>query len=188
MAERTPRVSRERSCFTGISVIAGSHGSRTQQPERVLGGPCFAGDVASRCSWGGNAALPTCCPSGGGFGSARHGTSATAFGRQRRQAERGVCRGPRQLRQHGASSARRCEPRRRAAARAPEGSAGGRRSALRWHGGGPSWPRPEAAAARCASLPSHRSHKSLQATGPRKLTLVAAGEPSVTSAVRFTCN
>jgi hypothetical protein len=188
MAGRTPCVSRQRSCLTGISVIAESHESQAPKPERVLCGPCFAGDVASRCSWRGNATSPACCPSSGGFGSARHGTSATAFGRQRRQAERGVCRGLRQLRQHGASPARRCEPRRRAAARAPEGSAGGRRSALRWPGGGPSWPRPEAAAARCASLPSHQSRESLQAIGPRKLTLVAAAEPSVTSGVRFTCN
>ena len=85
MAERTPRVSRERSCFTGISVIAGSHGSRAQQPERVLDGPCFAGDVASRSSWRGNATLPTCCPSGGGSGrpymARRQRRSAGSVGR-----------------------------------------------------------------------------------------------------------
>jgi hypothetical protein len=114
MAERTPRVSRQSSRATAISVIAKAHESQALQPERVLCEPCFAGDVASRSSWRGNATSPVWLAASGGG----HGTSATAFGRKRRQAERESCRGLRQLRQHGASPGRRCERRRRAAARA----------------------------------------------------------------------
>ena len=187
MQERTPRVSRQSSCATGVSVIAESREPQSPELEQV---PCKSARQAMRhCdSW---EVQPHCLPGSSSGGRVRVGparTAVTAFGRQRRQAEPGFCRELRQLRQHGAWPGRRCEPRRRAAARSRKAPLA---AVVRLRGGtgaDPAGPRPEAAAAQSVSLPSHQSHQSLQAIGPRELTLVTAGEPPVTSRVRFTCN
>jgi hypothetical protein len=184
--ERTPRVSRRNSCATGISVIAESREPQAPEPECVLCRSCSAGDATLRCL-GENPASPAGVRVRRGCGTTLR-TLVTAFGRLRRQAGRGFCRELRQLRQYGAWPGRRCQPRRRAAARPREAPLA---AAVRLGGGtaaDPAGPRPETAVAPAASLPSHRSHKSLQAIGPREVTLVAAGEPPVTSGVRFTCN
>lgn len=116
------------------------------------------------------------------------GAAQPAFGKQHRQAERGFCRELRQLRQHGAWPGRRREPRRRSAARLRKAPWAAVVRLCGGTGADPAGPRPEAAAAQSVSLPSHRSHRSLQPIGSLEVAVVTAGETPVTSGVRFTCN